>query len=75
MAEAALANWDVFSIGYSTSLAFDIAGVWSADPEIITLGGLIETIADVPPIDAVQIHRHPGAQHGRTARPARAAVE
>jgi pimeloyl-ACP methyl ester carboxylesterase len=54
MAEAALANWDVFSIGYSTSLAFDIAGVWSADPEIITLGGLIETVADVPPIDAYQ---------------------
>jgi pimeloyl-ACP methyl ester carboxylesterase len=51
MTEAALANWDVLSIGYSTSLAFDIAGVWSADPEIITLGGLIEAVADVPPLD------------------------
>ena len=54
MAEAALASWDVFSIGYSTSLAFDIAGVWSADPEIITLGGVIETVADVPPLDAYE---------------------
>jgi pimeloyl-ACP methyl ester carboxylesterase len=54
MAEGALASWDVFSIGYSTSLAFDLAGVWSADPEIITLGGLIETVADVPPIDAYE---------------------
>jgi len=52
MAEAALASWDVFSLGYPTSLAFDIAGVWSADPAIIELGGLIETVADVPPIDA-----------------------
>jgi len=54
MAEAALANWDVFSLGYSTSLAFDIAGVWSADPEIITLGGLVETVADERPIDRYQ---------------------
>jgi pimeloyl-ACP methyl ester carboxylesterase len=49
--ESRLKNWDVFSIGYSTSLAFDLAGVWSADPEIITLGGLIQTVTDVTPID------------------------
>jgi pimeloyl-ACP methyl ester carboxylesterase len=49
--EPRLKNWDVFSIGYSTSLAFDLAGVWSADPEIITLGGLIQTITDVTPLD------------------------
>ena len=49
--EPRLQNWDVFSIGYSTSLAFDIAGVWSADPEIITLGGLIDTVTGVHPLD------------------------
>jgi len=49
--EPRLQNWDVFSLGYSTSLAFDLAGVWSADPEIITLGGLIQTVADVAPLD------------------------
>ena len=49
--ESRLQNWDVFSIGYSTSLAFDLAGVWSADPEIITLGGLIQTVTDVAPLD------------------------
>ena len=49
--EPRLKNWDVFSIGYSTSLAFDLAGVWSADPEIITLGGLIQTVTDVTPLD------------------------
>jgi len=54
MAEKALSGWDVFSIGYSTSLSFDIAGVWSADPAIITLGGLIESVSDVPPIDGYE---------------------
>ena len=49
--EPRLQNWDVFSLGYSTSLAFDLAGVWSADPEIITLGGLIQTVTDVAPLD------------------------
>ena len=50
-AEPRLAGWDVYSVGYTTSLSFDIAGVWSADPEIITLGGLLHTVADVPPLD------------------------
>ncbi len=49
--EALLNNWDIYSVGYSTSLAFDIAGVWSADPELITLGGLLETLTGVPPLD------------------------
>ena len=49
--EQRLQSWDVFSIGYSTSLAFDLAGVCSADPEIITLGGLIQTVTDVTPLN------------------------
>jgi pimeloyl-ACP methyl ester carboxylesterase len=49
-AEPTLAKWDIYSIGYSTSLAFDLAGVWSADPELITLGGLLNTVADVSPL-------------------------
>jgi pimeloyl-ACP methyl ester carboxylesterase len=53
-AEPRLAEWDVYSVGYSTSLSFDVAGVWSADPEIITLGGLLHTVADVPPLDGYQ---------------------
>lgn len=51
MKESRLKNWDVFSIGYSTTLAFDLAGVWSADPEIITMGGLIQTVTDVAPLN------------------------
>ena len=50
-AEASLKSWDVYSISYSTSLSFDIAGVWSADPAIVTLGGLLNSVVDVPPLD------------------------
>ena len=54
-AEPALASWDIYSIGYSTSLAFDLAGIWSADPELITLGGLLNTVTDVPPLDGYEV--------------------
>lgn len=50
-AETSLSNWDIYSIGYSTSLSFDVAGIWSADPALITLGGLLNTITDVPPLN------------------------
>ena len=53
-ADQKVANWDIYSLGYSTSLAFDIAGIWSADPSIITLGGLIETVTSVAPLNGYQ---------------------
>jgi pimeloyl-ACP methyl ester carboxylesterase len=52
--EDRLKNWDIYSLGYSTSLAFDIAGIWAADPEIITLGGLLDTQTQVAPLDGYQ---------------------
>ncbi|HEU5256094.1 MAG TPA: tetratricopeptide repeat-containing protein [Vicinamibacterales bacterium] len=48
--EPSLNNWDVYSIGYSTSLSFDLAGIWSADPALVTLGGLLNAVTDVPPL-------------------------
>jgi pimeloyl-ACP methyl ester carboxylesterase len=60
-AETALTRWDIYSIGYSSSLAFDLAGIWSADPELITLGGLLNAVTDVPPLDryrAIAIMAH-----------------
>jgi pimeloyl-ACP methyl ester carboxylesterase len=38
-----LTAWDIHCFGYPTSLAPDISGVWSADPDITTLGGLFST--------------------------------
>jgi pimeloyl-ACP methyl ester carboxylesterase len=53
-AEPLLSHWDVHSVGYSTSLAFDVAGIWSADPEIVTLGGLLDSVAGLPPLGQYQ---------------------
>lgn len=50
-ADPSLRGWDVFSIGYSTCLTLDVQGIWAADPEIITLGGLLDSAAVAPPLD------------------------
>jgi pimeloyl-ACP methyl ester carboxylesterase len=38
-----LFKWDIFSFGYPTSLAPDITGVWSADPDLDALSVLLRT--------------------------------
>ena len=50
-ADPSLRGWDVYSMGYSTSLSLDVSGIWAADPEIITLGGVLDTAAAAPPLD------------------------
>lgn len=37
----ALYGWDIQCFGYPTSLCPDITGVWSADPDLTTLAGLL----------------------------------
>jgi pimeloyl-ACP methyl ester carboxylesterase len=53
-AEPSFHSWDIYSVGYSTSLSFDLAGIWSADPALITLGGLLNAVTDVPPLSSYQ---------------------
>lgn len=50
--QPALDHWDIYSLGYTTSLTFDVAGIWAADPAIVTLGGLLSTAANVSPLDS-----------------------
>jgi len=38
-----LKDWDIHCFGYPTSLAPDITGVWSADPDLTMLGELLHT--------------------------------
>ncbi len=47
---SALEQWDIFSLGYSTNLAPDIRGVWTADPAIATLATYLLTRAGVAPL-------------------------
>src|SRR4051794_40669679 len=42
-AEPRLHGWDIFSIGYPTSLYPDLRYIWSAKPSIDTLADLLDT--------------------------------
>jgi pimeloyl-ACP methyl ester carboxylesterase len=36
-----LEDWDLYCFGYPTGLSPDVTGVWSADPDLTTLAGLL----------------------------------
>lgn len=42
--DPALAEWDLFCVGYPTSLAPDITGVWAADPDLTTLADYLRSV-------------------------------
>jgi pimeloyl-ACP methyl ester carboxylesterase len=46
-AEPQLKGWDIFSIGYPTSLWFDLVGIWRANPDIRAVAELFRTTASV----------------------------
>lgn len=49
--ERRLANWDVVSAGYTTSLRVDIPHVWAADPNLQTLSDNLRLTLTLPPFD------------------------
>jgi pimeloyl-ACP methyl ester carboxylesterase len=56
----ALDAWDLVSLGYSTRLAPDLSGVWSADAPIDRLATLLRTTIDfgLPPYKTLAILAH-----------------
>lgn len=46
-ADPALTSWDIYSFGYPTSLAPDITGFWSSDPDLGALSGYFADRLDV----------------------------
>jgi pimeloyl-ACP methyl ester carboxylesterase len=51
-ADRSLDGWDILSIGYPTTLLLpDIAGLWSAQPDIRTVADELATRTTVPPLD------------------------
>lgn len=58
--QPALNQWDIISLGYSTTLAPDLSGVWSADAPIDRLATLLRTTVSVglPPYKALAILAH-----------------
>jgi pimeloyl-ACP methyl ester carboxylesterase len=41
--DPALFDWDIYSFGYATSLSPDLTGVWTSDPDLTALSGLLRT--------------------------------
>src|SRR5262249_17482337 len=49
MGDEHLNDWDVFSLGYPTKLWLDVAGIWSADPELVTAADQLRPSAKIRP--------------------------
>jgi len=47
----ALANWDIYSLGYATKLSIDLVGLWEACPDISKLACFLHTCCTNPPLD------------------------
>ena len=46
---SAAEDWDIFTIGYATTLLPDVVGIWSADPDLPVLGSMLSTQLALPP--------------------------
>ena len=42
-------DWDIFTLGYATTLLPDVVGIWSADPDLPILSKMVSTELQVPP--------------------------
>ncbi|MGE4281336.1 MAG: esterase/lipase family protein [Magnetospirillum sp.] len=48
--DTTLRGWDIFAVGYPSSLLIDIPGVWTADPDIGALATGLATTLKLPPL-------------------------
>jgi len=46
-----LQRWNIFSFGYPTGFAFDLTGIWKADPPLDSLADELRTRAMIAPLD------------------------
>jgi pimeloyl-ACP methyl ester carboxylesterase len=45
-----LQGWDIFTLGYATTLQPDVVGIWSADPDLPILAAMFRTELGIPPL-------------------------
>jgi pimeloyl-ACP methyl ester carboxylesterase len=50
----ATADWDIFTVGYATTLLPDVVGIWSADPDLPILATLLRTQLGIAPLQPFQ---------------------
>jgi len=48
--EPALTNWDIFSLGYATSLRVDVPNIWASDPPLSRVARSFKTAVEVSPL-------------------------
>ena len=46
----AVADWDIYTLGYATTFRPDFLGVWSADPDLPILATMLTTQASIQPL-------------------------
>jgi pimeloyl-ACP methyl ester carboxylesterase len=51
---SATPDWDIFTVGYATTLLPDVVGIWSADPDLPILAGLLRTQLVMKPLERYQ---------------------
>jgi len=49
---SAAPDWDIFTVGYATTLLPDVVGIWSADPDLPILATLLCTQLRIPPLSS-----------------------
>ncbi|SFH60064.1 Alpha/beta hydrolase family protein [Nitrosospira sp. Nsp14] len=50
--EPRITSWDLFGLGYPTSLRLDVRNIWSSDPDIRTLARELRTTLSLPPFSS-----------------------
>lgn len=53
--EPRIQNWDVYSIGYPSSLRIDVPNIWAADPGLKTLSIELRTFLSLPPFAGYKV--------------------
>ncbi len=53
--EPRIEKWDIYSIGYPSSLRIDVPNLWSADPELKTLAIELRTSLSLPPFAGYKV--------------------
>src|SRR5689334_15736618 len=50
MQEPRLSSWDVYGLGYSTSLRIDVPRLWAANPDLTVLSLSLRSALSAPPL-------------------------
>ena len=45
-----LQNWDIFTLGYPSSIRIDVVGLWEADPELTLASLSLKSVLSIPPL-------------------------